>query len=41
MAISLRCQASSVPGVTAKTLLQQRRGISDDSAAGQNRSAGS
>ena len=40
-AASLRCQASSVAGVTGKTSLQRRRGMSGASAASQARSAGS
>ncbi len=40
-AASLRCQASSVAGVTGKTSLQHPRGTSRASAASQARSAGS
>jgi hypothetical protein len=40
-AASLRCQASSVAGVTGKTSVQSLRGISRASAANQARSAGS
>ena len=39
-AVSLRCQASSVAGVTGKISPQRRRGISRASAAIQARSAG-
>jgi hypothetical protein len=38
---SLRCQASSVAGVTGKTPVQRPRGISRVSAVNHNRSAGS
>lgn len=41
LALSLRCQASTVPGRTGKTCARRRRGISDDRAAHQNRSTGS
>jgi hypothetical protein len=41
LAASLRCQASSVAGVTGKTSAQRLRGISRASAANQARSAGS
>jgi hypothetical protein len=37
----LRCQASSVAGVTGKTFAQRRRGMNRMSAANQARSAGS
>jgi hypothetical protein len=40
-AASLRCQASSVSGVTGKTPAQRLRGTSRASAANQARSAGS
>jgi len=40
-AASLRCQASSVAGVTGKTSAQRPRGTSRASAASQARSAGS
>src|SRR6266700_6604078 len=40
LAASLRCQASSVAGVTAKTSAQRLRGTSRASAANQARSAG-
>ena len=40
-AASLRCQASSVTGVTGKTSLQHLRGMSRASAESQARSAGS
>jgi hypothetical protein len=40
-AASLRCQASSVAGVTGKTSLQRLRGMSRASAESQARSAGS
>ena len=40
-AASLRCQASSVAGVTGKTPVQRLRGMSRVSAANQARSAGS
>ena len=40
-AASLRCQASSVAGVTGKTSPQRLRGTSRASAASQARSAGS
>ncbi len=40
-AASLRCQASSVAGVTGKTSAQRLRGISRASAANQARSAAS
>jgi hypothetical protein len=40
-AASLRCQASSVAGVTGKTSAQRRRGMNRMSAANQVRSAGS
>ena len=39
-AAGLRCQASSVAGVTGKTSLQRLRGMSRASAASQARSAG-
>ena len=38
---SLRCQASSMAGVTGKTSAQRRRGMNRVSAANQTRSAGS
>jgi len=41
LAASLRCQASSVAGVTGKTSAQRLRGISRVSEASQARSAGS
>jgi hypothetical protein len=41
LAVSLRCQASSVAGVTGKTSLQRLRGTSRASAANQARSVGS
>ena len=41
LAASLRCQASSVAGVTGKTSAQCLRGTSRASAASQARSAGS
>jgi len=41
LAASLRCQASSVAGVTGKTSAQRLRGISRASAASQTRSVGS
>ncbi len=41
LAVSLRCQASSVAGVTGKTSAQRRRGMNRVSAANQARSAGS
>ena len=41
LAASLRCQASSVAGVTGKTSVQRLRGISRASAANHTRSAGS
>ena len=41
LAASLRCQASSVAGVTGKTSLQRLRGMSRASAESQARSAGS
>jgi len=40
-ATSLRCQASSVAGVTGKTRAHCRRGMNEASAANQARSAGS
>jgi hypothetical protein len=40
LAASLRCQASSVAGVTGKTSAQRRRGMNQVSAAKQARSAG-
>ena len=40
-AASLRCQASSVAGVTGKTSAQRRRGMNRVSAANQTRSPGS
>jgi len=40
-AMNLRCQASSVAGVTGKTSHRRRRGMRPDSAATQKRSAGS
>jgi hypothetical protein len=40
LAASLRCQASSVAGVTAKTPVQRLRGMSRVSAASHARSAG-
>ena len=40
-AASLRCQASSVAGVTGKTSAQRLRGMSRASAENQARSAGS
>ncbi len=39
-AISLRCHANRVPGVTGKTSVHRRRGISPESAANQSRSCG-
>ncbi len=39
--VSLRCQASSIAGVTGKIPAQRPRGISRASAANQARSAGS
>jgi hypothetical protein len=41
LAASLRCQASSVAGVTGKTSAQRRRGMNRVSAVNQARSAGS
>jgi len=41
LAASLRCQASSVVGVTGKTPVQRRRGMNRVSAVNQARSAGS
>ena len=41
LAASLRCQASSVAGVTAKTSVQRLRGTSHANAASHTRSAGS
>ena len=41
LAASLRCQASSVAGVTGKISVQRRRGSSRASAANHTRSAGS
>ncbi len=41
LAASLRCQASSVAGVTGKTSVQLLRGMSRASAANHTRSAGS
>jgi hypothetical protein len=41
LAASLRCQASSVAGVTGKTSAQRRRGMNRESAANQTRPAGS
>jgi hypothetical protein len=41
LAVSLRCQARSVAGVTGKTSAQRLRGMSRASAASQTRSAGS
>ena len=41
LAASLRCQASSVAGVTGKTSVQRLRGRSQASAANHTRSAGS
>jgi hypothetical protein len=41
LAASLRCQASSVAGVTGKTSAQRLRGVNRVSAANQARSAGS
>jgi hypothetical protein len=41
LAASLWCQASSVAGVTAKTLVQRLRGMSRASAASHTRLAGS
>jgi hypothetical protein len=41
LAASLRCQASSVAGVTGKTSVQRLRGMSRASAANHTRSAGS
>ena len=41
LAASLRCQASSVAGVTGKISAQRRRGSSRASAANHTRSAGS
>jgi hypothetical protein len=41
LAASLRCQASSVAGVTGKTSAQRRRGMNRVSAANHARSAGS
>ena len=41
LAASLRCQASSVAGVTGKTPAQRPRGISRASAVNHTRSAGS
>jgi len=40
LAASLRCQASSVAGVTGKTSVRCRRGSSRASAANHTRSAG-
>ena len=40
-AASLRCQASSVAGVTGKTSVQRSRGKSRASAANHTRSTGS
>ena len=40
-ATSQRCKAGSVTGLTGNTSAQRRRGISEESAANQNRSAGS
>ena len=41
MAASLRCQASSVVGVTGKIPVQRRRGMNRVSAVNHARSAGS
>ena len=41
LAVSFRCQASSVTGVTGKTPAQRFRGMNRASAANQARSAGS
>jgi hypothetical protein len=41
LAASLRCQASSVAGVTGKTPAQRRRGMNRVSAVNHARSAGS
>jgi len=40
LAVSLRCQASSVAGVTGKTSAERRRGMNRVSTANQARSAG-